>query len=105
MDDLHAHGVRIIGNLADRIGRPVTPVAMTADLYRASTKYHQEPAKPEENRKLAARLAHQGIEALRDLADEIARTGGRGCEQETLYDEVLPTLPGLLKALHLPGSC
>ncbi|MER5696539.1 Wadjet anti-phage system protein JetD domain-containing protein [Streptomyces mirabilis] len=103
--DLDAHGIRIIGNLADRIGRPVTPVAMTVDLYRASTKYHQEPAKLEENRKLAARLADQGIEALRDLADEIARNGGHGCEQETLYDDVLPTLPGLLKAVQMPGSC
>lgn len=54
------------------VGRPITPVAMTVDLYRAGTKYHQEPAKLEENRKLAARLAHQDIEALRDLADEIA---------------------------------
>ncbi|MFE4334445.1 Wadjet anti-phage system protein JetD domain-containing protein [Streptomyces sp. NPDC056831] len=101
--DLDAHGIRIIGNLADRIGRPVTPVAMTVGLYRAGTKYHQEPAKLEENRKLAARLAHQGIPALRDLADEIARTGGHGCEQETLYDDVLPTLSGLLKTVHLPG--
>ncbi|MCX5443881.1 Wadjet anti-phage system protein JetD domain-containing protein [Streptomyces sp. NBC_00063] len=103
--DLDAHGIRIIGNLADRIGRPVTPLAMTVDLYRASTKYHQEPAKLEENRKLAARLADQGIEVLRDLADEIARNGGHGCEQETLYDHVLPTLPGLLKAVQMPGSC
>ncbi|MFD7646057.1 Wadjet anti-phage system protein JetD domain-containing protein [Streptomyces albidoflavus] len=103
--DLDAHGIRIIGNLADRIGRPVAPVAMTVDLYRAGTKYHQEPAKLEENRKLAARLAHQAIEALRDLADEIARTGGHGCEQETLYDDVLPALPGLLKAVPVPDNC
>jgi hypothetical protein len=27
MGDLDAHGIRIIGNLADRIGRPITPVA------------------------------------------------------------------------------
>ncbi|MEU7638907.1 MULTISPECIES: hypothetical protein [unclassified Streptomyces] len=44
------------------------------------------------------------IPALRDLAEEIARTGGHGCEQETLYDDVLPTLPGLLKAVHASGS-
>ena len=103
--DLDAHGIRIIGNLADRIGRPVTPVAMTVDLSRAGTKDHQEPAKLEENRNLAARLAHQGIEALRDLADEIARTGGHGCEQETHYDDVLPALPGLLKAVQMPDNC
>ncbi|MFC9238419.1 Wadjet anti-phage system protein JetD domain-containing protein [Streptomyces decoyicus] len=102
--DLDAHGIRIIGNLADRIGRSITPVAMTVGLYRAGTKYHQEPPKLEENRKLADQLAHQGIPALRDLAEEIARSGGHGCEQETLYDDVLPTLPGLLKAVHVPGS-
>jgi hypothetical protein len=102
--DLDAHGIRIIGNLADRIGRPVTPVAMTVDLYRGGTKYRQEPTKLKENRKLAAQLACDGIEALRDLAEEIARTDGHGCEQETLYDEVLPALPGLLKAVHVSGS-
>ncbi|MET7700299.1 Wadjet anti-phage system protein JetD domain-containing protein [Streptomyces sp. NPDC005485] len=95
--DLDAHG---IGNLADRIGRPITPVAMTVDLYRGGTKYHQEPTKLEENRKLAARLAHKGVPVLRDLAEEIARTDGHGCEQETLYDEVLPTLLGLLEAVR-----
>ncbi|WP_226962315.1 Wadjet anti-phage system protein JetD domain-containing protein [Streptomyces sp. C8S0] len=41
--DLDAHGIRIIGNLADRIGRPITPVAMTVNLYRGGTKYRQEP--------------------------------------------------------------
>ncbi len=60
--DLDAHGIRIIGNLADRIGRPVTPVAMTVDLYRASTKYHQEPAKLEETqaRRPARGPGHRG---------------------------------------------
>ncbi|GGY71051.1 Wadjet anti-phage system protein JetD domain-containing protein [Streptomyces xanthochromogenes] len=103
--DLDAHGIRIIGNLADRIGRPITPVAMTVNLYRGGTKYRQEPQKLEENHKLAARLAQEGLEALRDLAEEITRTGGHGCEQETLYDEVLPILPDLLKTVQLPDSC
>ncbi|MFJ3278986.1 Wadjet anti-phage system protein JetD domain-containing protein [Streptomyces halstedii] len=103
--DLDAHGIRIIGNLADRIGRPITPVAMTVNLYRGGTKYRQEPQKLEENHKLAARLAQEGLEALRDLAEEIIRTGGHGCEQETLYDEVLPTLPDLLKTVQMPDSC
>jgi hypothetical protein len=102
--DLDAHGIRIIGNLAERIGRPITPVAMTVDLYLAGTKYHQGSTKLEENRKLAAQLAHQGLPALRDLAGEIARAGGQGCEQETLYDEVLPILPGLLEAMRLSSS-
>ena len=102
--DLDAHGIRIISNLADRVGKPITPVAMTLDLYRAGTKYRQDPAKLEGNRKLATQLAREGIPALRDLAEEIARSAGEGCEQETLYDAVLPALPGLLKAVRLPYS-
>lgn len=102
--DLDAHGIRIISNLADRVGRPVTPVAMTVDLYRAGIKYNQTPPKLEGNRELAAQLSQEAILALRDLAREIAHTGGEGCEQETLYTEVLPTLPRLLEAVLLAGT-
>ncbi|WP_030462302.1 Wadjet anti-phage system protein JetD domain-containing protein [Kitasatospora sp. NRRL B-11411] len=99
--DLDAHGIRIISNLADRVERPVTPIAMTVDLYRAGVKYFQPPEKLTGNRELAIQLAQEALPALRDLAGEIARTGGEGCEQETLYDEVLPALPGLLEAVLL----
>ncbi|MFE7184265.1 Wadjet anti-phage system protein JetD domain-containing protein [Streptomyces erythrochromogenes] len=101
--DLDAHGIRIITNLADRVARPVTPVAMTVDLYRAGVKYFQPPEKLAGNRELAIQLAQEALPALRELAGEIARTGGEGCEQETLYDEVLPALPGLLEAVLLSG--
>ncbi|MEU2120087.1 Wadjet anti-phage system protein JetD domain-containing protein [Streptomyces sp. NPDC016459] len=104
--DLDAHGIRIISNLADRVGRPVTPVAMTVDLYQAGVKYIQPPEKLAGNRELASQLAQEAVPALRDLAGEIARAGGEGCEQETLYDEVLPALPSLLEAVLLsaPGG-
>jgi len=37
-------------------------------------------------------MTTESIESLRDLARAISASGGLGCEQETLYDEVLPTL-------------
>ncbi|WP_035803979.1 Wadjet anti-phage system protein JetD domain-containing protein [Kitasatospora mediocidica] len=101
--DLDAHGIRIVSNLADRVARPVIPVAMTVDLYRAGVKYFQPPEKLAGNRELAIQLAQEALPALRDLAGEIARTGGEGCEQETMYDEVLPALPDLLEAALLSG--
>jgi hypothetical protein len=90
--DLDAHGIQIIANLTERIGRPITPVGMDVDLYRQGTKYRQKPEKREANRKLAERLAASGPLSLRALAAAIAANGGDGCEHETLYHEVLPTL-------------
>ncbi|MFG2227700.1 Wadjet anti-phage system protein JetD domain-containing protein [Streptomyces sp. NPDC048644] len=95
--DLDAHGIRIIHNLAERIERPVSPVGMDVELYRAGPKYKQEPEKLEGNRQLASVLAEEGPIALRPLAAEIAANGGAGCEHETLYAQVLPTLA---KQLH-----
>jgi hypothetical protein len=94
--DLDAHGIQIIANLTERIGRPVTPVGMDVDLYRHGTKYRQKPEKREGNRKLAEQLAASGPPALRALSAEIAANGGDGCEHETLYREVLPTLANTL---------
>jgi hypothetical protein len=37
--DLDAHGIQIVTNLAERLKRDITPVAMTADLYAGGTKY------------------------------------------------------------------
>ncbi len=106
--DLDAHGIQIIANLTERIGRPVTPVGMDVGLYKDGTKYRQKPGKQEENLKLAERLAVSGPPSLRALAAEIARHGGDGCEHETLYDEVLPILAGTLDQItddcaRLPG--
>ncbi|WP_220378007.1 Wadjet anti-phage system protein JetD domain-containing protein [Streptomyces inhibens] len=90
--DLDAHGIRIIHNLTERIERPVSPVGMNVELYRAGPKYKQEPEKLEGNRQLTAVLAEKGPVAMRPLAAEIAVNGGEGCEHETLYAHVLPTL-------------
>ncbi|MFF7159745.1 Wadjet anti-phage system protein JetD domain-containing protein [Streptomyces sp. NPDC008139] len=95
--DLDAHGIQIIANLTERIGRPVTPVGMDVDLYRQGTKYRQKPDKQAGNLKLAQRLAASGPPALRALAAEIVTNGGDGCEHETLYHEVLPTLEHTLE--------
>lgn len=102
--DLDAHGIQIIANLTERIGRTITPVGMDVSLYKDGTKYRQKPGKQEENLKLAHRLAVSGPPSLRDLAAEIARNGGDGCEHETLYDEVLPTLADILNHHLTDGS-
>jgi hypothetical protein len=47
-------------------------------------------------------MAIDGIEA-RDLAKAIAVSGGLGCEQETLYNQVLPALVRELSKLELPA--
>ncbi|MFF7366067.1 Wadjet anti-phage system protein JetD domain-containing protein [Streptomyces sp. NPDC008125] len=90
--DLDAHGIRIIHNLTERIERHVTPVGMDVELYRAGPKYKQEPSKLEKNLELASELALKGPLALR----EIVANGGEGCEHETLYAQVLPTLSARL---------
>jgi hypothetical protein len=97
--DLDAHGIRIIANLTERTGRCITPVGMDVDLYRSGTKYRQKPEKRADNLKLAEELSVSGPLALRALAAEIARNGGDGCEHETLYDAVLPSLPGTLEQI------
>ncbi|MFJ9527072.1 DUF2220 domain-containing protein [Streptomyces griseus] len=94
--DLDAHGIRIIHNLTERIERHVTPVGMDVELYRAGPKYKQEPSKLEKNLELASELALKGPLALRELAAEIVANGGEGCEHETLYAQVLPTLSARL---------
>jgi hypothetical protein len=88
--DLDAYGVRIVSDLARRVGREITPVGMSVDLYTNGTKYR--PDDLPESKRVAEQMAIDGIESLRDLARSIAASGGLGCEQETLYDQVLPAL-------------
>lgn len=96
--DLDAYGIRILGDLARRVERDITPVGMTPDLYLNGTKYRPEDLA--ESQRIAAKMADEGPLSLRDLAAMIARSEGLGCEQETLYDEVLPTLAGQLRQLE-----
>lgn len=96
--DLDAYGIRIVSDLARRVGRNIIPVGMTVDLYTSGTKYR--PDDLPESQRVAEKMATKGIESLRDLARAIAGSGGLGCEQETLYDEVLPALTQQLSKIE-----
>jgi hypothetical protein len=97
--DLDAYGIRMIRNLEKELGRMVTPVGMEVDLWRHGTKLLQDDGQLIKARALAASMSTMGPVALRELATAIAETGDC-CEQETLYDEVLPTLKIKLRALE-----
>ena len=71
---------------------------MSVGLYLNGTKYL--PEDQAESQRIAAKMGNEGPLSLRDLAAMIARFEGLGCEQETLYDEVLPTLAGQLRQLE-----
>lgn len=97
--DLDAYGIRMIHNLQKEIGQPITPVGMSADLWRAGTKLDQTDEQLALARRLAAHLAVEGPQQLRALAAAIAETGDC-CEQETLYRHVLPSLFATLGELE-----
>jgi hypothetical protein len=97
--DLDAYGIRMIHNLQKEIGQPITPVGMSADLWRAGTKLDQTDEQLALARRLAAHLAVEGPQQLRTLAAAIAETGDC-CEQETLYRHVLPSLSATLGELE-----
>jgi hypothetical protein len=96
--DLDAYGVRIVSDLARRLERDITPVGMSVELYTNGTKY--SPDDLPESQRVAEKMVFEGIDSLRELAKVIAASGGLGCEQETLYDEVLPTLARELSKLE-----
>jgi len=96
--DLDAYGIRIVFDLARRLERNITPVGMSVNLYANGTKY--KPDDPVESQRVAEKMAADGPMDLRDLASLIANSDGLGCEQETLYDEVLPTLASELRRLE-----
>lgn len=100
--DLDAYGIRMIANLEKELGRSVTPVGMSLALWRAGTKRIQDHQQLTWAREIAARLAVNGPFALRELAAAIAETGDC-CEQETLYEQVLPTLGATLRELEQCG--
>jgi hypothetical protein len=96
--DLDAYGIQIVTNLAERLKRDITPVAMTADLYAGGPKY--KPDDIDDSKRVAEKMVTDGLPALQGLAQVIADADGLGCEQETLYDEVLPTLAEQLTAIE-----
>lgn len=97
--DLDAYGIRMVDNLEKEIGRPVAPVGMSAELWRAGTKLDQTASQLARARSIASRMATEGPQRLRELAAAIAQTGDC-CEQETLYKDVLPLLPATLRELE-----
>ncbi|KAB1160901.1 hypothetical protein F6X68_07060 [Micromonospora sp. AMSO12t] len=97
--DLDAYGIRMIANLERELGREITPVGMSVDLWRAGTKRIQDDRQLAVARQIAAALSLNGPLALRELAAAISETGDC-CEQETLYEHVLPALPAILRELE-----
>ncbi|MEV4170233.1 Wadjet anti-phage system protein JetD domain-containing protein [Nonomuraea sp. NPDC049709] len=100
--DLDAHGINIIADMEQRVGRPFHPVGMDAS-YWAEGK-HRKIKESERTRGIAAaqRLASSGPEAFRDLARMIAahpNWAGGSREQQTLHGTVLPLVPELLAVI------
>jgi hypothetical protein len=96
--DLDAYGIKIVHELSQRVGRNLVPVGMTVELYARGIKY--SPDNLEESQQVARKMAEEGPQALRILARAIAETDGLGCEQETLYDDVLDTLSSHLRDIE-----
>ena len=97
--DLDAYGVKIVSDLARRLKRPVTPVGMSVGLYANGATVFQPEDLPDALR-TAQQVAAELPASVRDLAREIVANRGFGCEQETLYVEVLSTLSANLVALE-----
>ncbi|MBB5156874.1 Wadjet anti-phage system protein JetD domain-containing protein [Saccharopolyspora phatthalungensis] len=98
--DLDVDGIRIIDDLSKRLGRTVSAIGMSVALWENGVKRVQDPESLSRARGLAEELAVHGPAQLRGLAARIAKTG-KGCEHETLYSQVLPTLGRDLKALEV----
>lgn len=96
--DLDAYGIRIVDALAKRLGRNLIPVGMGVELYTNGIKYR--PDDPGESQRVARKMAEEGPQALRALAHAIAESGGLGCEQETLYNDVLDAFSGHLQEIE-----
>jgi hypothetical protein len=88
----------MIHNMQAEIGRTILPVGMSPHLWRAGIKLDQDDRQLAKARTLASRMAAEGPLALRDLAAAIAETGDC-CEQETLYQHVLPSLSAALQQM------
>jgi hypothetical protein len=95
---LDARGIEIVTELAGRLGREITPVGMGAELFVGGKQY--VPKNLADSLRVAKKMTVDGHAALRDLAKAIVASGGLGCEQETLYNVVPPTLARELAKLE-----
>jgi hypothetical protein len=98
--DLDADGINIINAVSRKLQRVIEPVGMDIDLWRSTPHRRQEDRQIARDKSLAAKLATQGPEPLRQLASEIATYGG-SCEQEAIHDQVIPNLARTLLAIAL----
>lgn len=101
--DLDAHGIQIVSDLTKRVGRYIQPVGMDVDAYVRGIKYKQEEKKRVENLALAKKLRKSAPVELQALAQAIVDNSGNGCEQETLYAEMIPVLATRLQPLESEG--
>ncbi|WP_434447595.1 Wadjet anti-phage system protein JetD domain-containing protein [Lentzea sp. E54] len=97
--DLDADGIGIINNLTVRLDRHVEPVCMDVESWQAGPYRRQTTSELQRGRARATALAAEGPTALRPLAAAIA-PNGEGREQESMHNEVLPTLPSILSNLE-----
>ncbi|GAB2500656.1 Wadjet anti-phage system protein JetD domain-containing protein [Nocardiopsis aegyptia] len=97
--DLDAHGIEIITNLRERVGRAVYPVAMTAEAWRAGPHRSRSQERRRADAGKARILAAKAPEELRHVAELIATEpdlAGLGLEQQVQHGDVFPVLSELL---------
>ncbi|MYR34668.1 DUF2399 domain-containing protein [Nocardiopsis alba] len=97
--DLDTHGIEIITNLRERVGRTVHPVAMTAGAWRAGPHRARSQKRRRADADKARLLAAKAPEELRPVAELIATEpdlAGLGLEQQVQHGDVFPVLPKLL---------
>ncbi|MET7944135.1 Wadjet anti-phage system protein JetD domain-containing protein [Streptomyces sp. NPDC005302] len=100
--DLDPPGIDIVTNLAQRLNRPLHPVAMDPTTYSHGF-YLDEPAdKLAKWQRHAVAQARTGPVSLRPLAAAIAANDGRRCEQEGLHEDVMPRLGAMLANIAAP---
>ncbi|MEV8021303.1 Wadjet anti-phage system protein JetD domain-containing protein [Streptomyces sp. NPDC086554] len=97
--DLDPPGIGIVADLAQRVDRPLHPVAMDSATYARGFMLDESPEKRRGWQRQAQEQAMTGPQALRPLAAAIAANDGRRCEQEGLHEDVLPRLGELLSAV------
>lgn len=103
--DLDAAGLEIFSILRNRLERDITPIGMDLHLLidgspRKWRKIQDQRDAIEANKKLAASVAGQLPDGLKEVAEYIAKYG-KSVEQQTLHNILLPDLPRLLRNLEL----
>lgn len=103
--DMDPAGIEIIRDLTCKTGRSITPVGMSAGLWRGARKLDESEEKREAHRRDAAKMRTTTPTALLPLLECFIETG-ECVEQEELsvYDDVLPSLPDSLRDLECVGS-